>query len=580
MAEGLWRGTLFDNTSPPLIWLGLLGGALAAWRRSFAGLFLVGFGAVVLFLSSSSAFQELELIELSPAFGQVQFQRLSIPAKVCFLLLAGLALQVAFARAEAARFAWRRFALHGLLMLALAPFVEPLLREYGRTYGAEVGQPKTRNKLPEWASYQEFLAWSRELKQQADARGEPLFRIAYVRPYNDHFFAAAPVYNGIPAYKVGFTPCTNFLHKPDTADHELYRLLQVKYVVSLGPTTTHGLTLARRFGQVWVYRFDSYSPQRYTLIGPGTVQVEAFERERVRLRVRGAGPQSRLVLHRAIYPNWKATVDGEPLAVEPATLGNHTFFLGLPARNGMIEVRYAWPTVNAVGAALTWLALAGLALLACCRYRPALRERLRARLQPWALRAERHGLALAAALVVLGATLIALRGAGRAAPPDAERSLLRAFAHATAELERAGGSVTPCARSDERLQCSAQSWNNVSVVSYRIDGQFRRCLWAHPVDSGKLRVRFPEVQLGRALIGHHGLLDDAIRSFPAGAPVTLEVSVASGAPQTFVRPNVKGWAEFRVDTAALAGRKAAVTFTVSTSTAAGRHYCFEAAVAP
>ena len=94
--------------------------------------------------------------------------------------------------------------------------------------GAEIGRPKTRRTMPLWNDYQRFLAWSKKLPDKKT------FRIAYVRPYNDHFFAAAPVYNKIGAYKVGFTPCTNFIYKPDIADPELYKLINVKYVVSIG----------------------------------------------------------------------------------------------------------------------------------------------------------------------------------------------------------------------------------------------------------------------------------------------------------------------------------------------------------
>ncbi len=582
MAQGMLRGTRFDNITPPLVWLGLLGGGLAAWRRSFAGLFLVGLGAVVLFLASSTAFHELDLISISPAFGQVQFQRLAIPVKVCLLLLAGYALQVAFTRiaGEVARpaFSWRRYLLTALVMLSVAPFVEPALRAWGKTYGAEVGRIRTRKDLRHWDDYQRFLSWSKELGERQGKKPQELVRIAYVRPYNDHFFAAAPVYNHLPAYKVGFTPCTNFIHKPDTADPNLYRMLQVKYVVSIGTQRGRDLRLAKRFGAIHVYENLGYSPKRYTLIGPGTVKVAAFEPERVRLVVSGAGPDSRLVLHRANYPNWSATVDGRPLPIETAALETHNIFIGVPAKNGTIELRYRWPAVNVVGSLISWAAIGLLLLMVACRYRPALAERLAERLLPLGRRAERHGLWIGVGLVALALIGLTAKAATRGGSKDDARSLLSKLDRAVVELER-GGRRTPCPRQRDRFVCSkSHSWNFVGPVSHRIDGQFRRCLWAHPVDGGKLQVRFGKIELGRALVGHHGLLDDAVRSHPTGAPVQLEVAVEGGERRAFTRPNGLGWAHFRLDTQKLAGKRADVTFTVTARRAGGRHYCFEASI--
>ena len=579
MASGLWEGTLFDNLTPPLVWLGVLGGAVAAWRRNFAGIFLLAFAAVVLFLSSSTAFQKLELINISPAFGQVQFQRLSIPGKVCIFLLAGFALQVAFARlskgsdAAAVRFSWRRYALVALLLLTVSPFVEPVMRQWGKTYGGNLGRPKTRKDFSYWDDYQKFLAWSKELGKTEKEH----FRIAYVRPYNDHFFAAAPIYNGLLAYKVGFTPCTNFIHKPDTADPSLYRHLSVKYVVAIGRPGGPNLKLEKRFGPIQVYRNLAYSPQRYTLKGPGRVEVETFDRERVRLKISGASSESQLILHRAIYPNWRAEHDGEPLEISAAALGTHKIFLSVPAQNGTIEFRYAWPAVNILGSLLSWLAIGILLSMVVCRFRPAVAQRLRERLMPMAIRAERHGLLVGLGLLLVPVLLLLVKP-GHAEKVD-PNSLLARLDQVKVEMLR-GSQVTDCPRKRDRFQCSNKSWNYVGPASYRIDAQFRRCLWAHPVEGSKLRLRLPKAKIGRAISGHHGLLDDAVRSFSNGSPVSLEVAIDGKLVKTFVRPNRKGWAHFRLDTADWAGKTAEVSFTVHSARAGGRHYCFEASIEP
>ncbi|MCK5795673.1 MAG: hypothetical protein KAI47_00705, partial [Deltaproteobacteria bacterium] len=230
MSSGLWQGKLFDNAMPPVIILGAFGAAVALWRRSVGGIFLTAYGAMTLFVASSTAFQGLDLLTVSPSFGQIQFQRLSILAKPCVWLLAGYAIATLFSRVggRAPTFRYRRYALTALVLLAIAPFVRPALEHYGKTYGRELGRPKIRKDVAYWKDYQGFLAWSRGIHEKE--RKEGFYRIAYVRSYNDHYFGAAPVFNKTPMYKVGYTPAINFKHKPDTADPEIYKLLNVKFI--------------------------------------------------------------------------------------------------------------------------------------------------------------------------------------------------------------------------------------------------------------------------------------------------------------------------------------------------------------
>ncbi|MCB9555438.1 MAG: hypothetical protein H6707_04990 [Deltaproteobacteria bacterium] len=576
MARGLWNGSLFDNITPPLVWLALLGGALAAWRRNAMALFVVLFGLVVLFISSSTAYKELGLPSISASFEQIQFQRFAIPVKVALFLLAGFALQTVFGGERARQaWSWRGYALTALVLVVASPFVEPVGREWGRTYGGDVGRPKTKHSFSYWGDYERFLEWSAKLKQT----DKGFFRIAYLRPYNDHFFAAAPVYNGIPAYKVGYTPCTNFTHKPDAADPTLYRALSVKYVVAIGSQAGKHLALHRRFGPIHVYRFLDYSDQRYTLIGPGEVKVEQFDAERARLRLSNTTGASRLIFHQAIYPNWRASVDGEKLPISAAAIGEHDFFVGVPAKDGLVELRYGWPLINVVAACLSWLAVGGLLLLVIGRYRRPFAERLAARLLPWAKWCDRH-----ARWIVIGgvALLLVIFVVSRAKPRStplavAGESLLPRIAQAEVSLVSASGSSTPCRWRGDKHHCSAHSWNYVGVGLHKVGAQMRRCIWAHPVDGNALKIRFANVSFGRALVGHHGLTDDAVRSFPAGAAVTLDVEAGS-ITQRLVRTNKRGWAYYKIDTRKLNGQRGDLTFTVSTPRAGGRHYCFGASV--
>ncbi|MFH1131477.1 MAG: hypothetical protein V1754_09085 [Pseudomonadota bacterium] len=574
MISGLWQGNIFGNVTPPVVWLGVMGAALAAWRRNFAGIFATIFACVLLFLSSSTAFQELDLMKISSSFGQIQFQRLSIPTKILFFLLAGYALQVAFTAAQKREFRWRNYALGCVMLVAIAPFMEPALTQWASPYGGDIGHPKTRKNIPQWEGYKEFLTWSKDLR----TKEKEFYRIAYVGSYNDHFFAAAPVYNKTPAYKAGFTPCTNFIHKPDIEDHDLFRRLSVKYVVSLGAHGGTDLVHEKRFGQINVYRFSGYSPQRYTLEGPGQVTVEEFETEKIRLRLSETGKLSRLFLHVANYPNWRAWQNGKKVPIETGALSKHEIFISVPAQDGILEFKYTWPAINIIGTIFSWIALGIFGLMIACRFRPNLATVLKTRLLPIGKWAERFGLLIGLAILLVVVLGSALKSSIKKPDPLLKDSLVEKIDRAQVEM-LSGNSATPCRwERSGRWQCSDKTWNYVGPVSHRIDGQFRRCLWAHPAQGEKLRIKFPGITLGHAIVGHHGLLDQAVQSFQGGAPVTLEVAINGENPNTFVRHNSQAWELWQVDTAAMAGRVAELSFTVSTTNAAGRHYCIDAAV--
>lgn len=578
MGSGLWQGTLFDNAMPPVIILGALGAGVAVWRRSFGGMFLLGYAALVMFIASSTAFQRLDLLTLSPSFGQIQFQRLSILAKPCIWLLAGYALAVLFGRVagQLPTFRWRRYALNALLLLAVAPFLRPVAEHYGRTYGRELAHPKTRTQVSHWSDYQAFLGWSKGIRKAELKEG--FYRIAYVRPYNDHYFGAAPVYNHTPMYKVGYTPAINFKFKPDTADPRLYKLLNVKYVVSIGGQGGP-LTLHKRFGSIYVYRFNDYTPVRFTLQGPGKVDVERFDPAGagMRLKVSGATAESKLLVHVANYPNWRARANGERLPIETGSLGGHQIFLQVPAKNGTIEFKYGWPAVNVLGSLLSWLAIALLLSFVLARYRPAWVARPRAFLLPWAAKAERWGVVLGVLALLAPVAALALKGKKREVSVPGV-ALIDQIDTAKVELLR-GSNVVPCPKKGRRHQCSAASWNYVGPSSQRVGDALRRCIWAHPVDNGIIRVTFAQQTLGRAIVGHHGLTDSAVQSFSGGAAVSLKLLVDGKPVLTSVRSNTKAWAEFRHSTAARNGQKADVSFEITTRRAGGRHYCFEAVLA-
>lgn len=578
MADGLWSGTVFGNVTPALVWLGLVGGAVAVVRRHWAGTFLAVLAAALLFLISSTAFIELDYLDVSSAFGHVTYRRLSLPVKACFFLLAGFLLQVLFARIGRGRrpaFSWRRYAVVGLVSLALAPFVPALAQSWTRGHAGDLGRLLTKNDIPHWQDYREFLQWSAGLRKQDD----DFYRIAYLGSRHDHLFLGAPVYNDTPLFKSGFTPALMFKHRPDTADPSLLRLLSVKWVVSLRELSNPSCEFHRRFGLIWVYRFRDYDPARYTLEGPGRVEVLAFEPddETIRLRVSGTDGTSRLTLHVAPYANWRATVDGKPLEITTARLSGHEHFMSVPGRDGVIEFDYVSPASNLLGRLCTGLALGLVVLLLWCRVRPAssVAGWSRKTLAPWWQRAERQGVAIGG---LLGLGLIAAPLVLSATAPTPPGDPLRKHL-AQARVELVGpGLSEPCMRQrSTRFQCGKPLWNHVGAAAVQSEKVLRRCIWAHPVKDRTLRIVFPDVQLGSVLAGHHGLADDAAGY---GTPVELAVSIDGRPVGRFGRPDEKGWEAWEIDTSDWKGERAKVVFEVRSEDDENRDYCFEPVILP
>ncbi|MES1165952.1 MAG: hypothetical protein ABUR63_09345, partial [Verrucomicrobiota bacterium] len=312
-----------------------------------------------------------------------------------------------------------------------------------------------------------------------------------------------------------------------------------------------------------------YDPQRYTLTGPGTARVERFDPEHIRIALSGTDADSRIILHVAAYPAWRARLDGHAVSMRTVALASEPIFMEVPAGGHLLEVDFGWRAADALGRLISLLALAIVAVLLF-----APEPRMRAWLQtlPRAAgdsRARRVLLAAVAAVVLA----VGLTRAARRAPPPIWRAL-RELDGARADL---GGA--PCPRSGDRLQCLERSWTYVGKVRGRIGGVLHTCVWAHPVQGAPLRVTFPDVPRGHELIIRHGLFDPAVDQDRTGAPIRIDVTQDGQPAGSGMQPNRKGWFSFAVPRPA-AGTTAGgdVTLTFSAPKDYARDLCFDAEV--
>ena len=367
IGAGLWRGDLFGNVPRGVVYLGLLGGALGFARRR-AGAILLALLATSLLLLAAS---DLGLDRLSEAFARFQFRRFTMPTKACLFLLAGFSLQSAWdglrALARSPRVPSRAAHLLPGVAAVLAGLALALMLTHQAGGSLAAYDLPTDKQDPGWQSLQQVSAWLDQERQ----RREGHWRVAYEGPEHSQLFWAAPVYNGLPGYKPGFTCCRIFAGIPEGRSQQLYQALNIRYVVTQGPADRPGLERISSFSDLHLFRFLAWQPLRYTLRGAGQVQVLAFEPEHIQLRLSDTGGAARLLLHVAHYPRWSASLDGEPLEIDRWALrpGDPPFLMQIDAGDGLLELRYRRRPLDWLGNLLSLAALLALGLLALRRRR-------------------------------------------------------------------------------------------------------------------------------------------------------------------------------------------------------------------
>lgn len=584
-AGGVIDGAVFQNHWPILGVLALVGCVRAAISRRPLMLGLAISAVVLLFLSTSTAFEQLRLEDLSASFGRIIYQRFSIPAKMSWFVLVGFGvltivegLQKAGDSHRSALTRWRAIALAGLCGLLCAPFtlhgVTAFVGEYSRGVGA-IGLASVE---PDYGEYRRFLDWSQRQWQERDR----FYRIAYLQPRNEHFMADAPVYNSTPAYKVGWTPCTTFRLRPESDDPEVLRALSVRYVVSRSAVSGPHVVPEKRFGRIRVYRLRDERPERFTIVGSGQAEVLQFDEEHIRISVTGASADTRLKVHVANYADWQATIGSDVISqIRTAPIyGNRypTFIQVDVPHDGVVALRFVRPPLRVVAQVVSVIALICLVLVLRTSWTQRL-EPLWTRLAPAAMLATRS-IPFVLALCALGLVTIAgVRLAGR------PRGALGPLAYSFAEhLEEARGAVLgdegelQCTRRHEKLLCGRGGRGWVGVKRVKVGIVERPCIWAPPVGEGPLQITFSSVPIGSSLVGRHGLSDFAATQTPEGTPVKLRVTIEDGPSATFVAPNEVGWRPWELDTSGLSGERRAVTLEVTSDDDYRREYCFDGGV--
>jgi hypothetical protein len=146
---------------------------------------------------------------------------------------------------------------------------------------------------------------------------------------------------------------------------------------------------------------------------------------------------------------------------------------------------------------------------------------------------------------------------------------------------RGGRVVSQCdaPRPAGGFACPGQpGWVHAARVSHIIEGDSRRCVWAHPIAGKELVIEIPAIPVppGHELELTFGaaLSDSAVRQAPNGAPIQHRIRQASRTRSVLTVPNRKGWRE---QTVRLQGGLP-IVWTITTGADGARHQCVDGLV--
>jgi hypothetical protein len=538
----------FARVSPVIHALALSGGWLVLRERRRGAVFVTGAAAAFVLLSSDVLTEVLHLERAFPSVIKIEAPRMLLVAKLFWFPLAGYATAWLYLRLGALPLERLRgrSARAVLRLLLLGAIVLPPLPRIVRTQVIENVQGEA--ETPDYAELMHVFAWARALREREPGH----YRIAYELDRDEHTALLAPLYDAAPLYKIGDTPSQIFDGMPMSAGPELLAAASVRYVVTRSRLEEPTYSLERSFGPLQLYRFNRYRADPFEVQGPGTAQLLELGPERLRIRLTGTAPSSRLTLHVAAYGRWRAALDGAPLEITtvPVHGAEDPVLMEVPARDGELSLDYVDEAADRWGLALTLAALpafflgwlmarrAGSELAARLR-RLGLEGRQPRRKLPWLI-----GLGSAAA-----ASIIVLQARGNSSLLPA-----RSIFHGPVEMWLAG---QPCtARGGLAFDCGPHRVE-AALVHGRGD---HLCMTAPSV--GTLRVR-QLTTLGSFIAGRY----DA-RGKQGWIEARLDGRELGWA---FNRPAYMRAQSLRFDTRARAGEEAELELTLS----GGTLLCFD-----
>jgi hypothetical protein len=429
----------------------------------------------------------------------------------------------------------------------------------------------TQKDLDWWPDYLRATTWIREHTED-----EPWSRVGGFGHPHDHVLTTLPMYTGAPVFTGESVPGHTyryFFHGHQ--DRETLRAVGVRYVLA-NPGWASGrdqVALRAEFGRIHIYELTDAQPTVASPMGECTVQPVRTQDDEVLLAILDVQEPCRIRIHRSDFPNWRATMGGQDLAIERAPThegSDYSAFMSvLVPESGLLELRWEHTRGDRFGAwisVVAWLVFGFLVLLWT---RPAVYAFLRERAPVFSPALRRGGTRLVWGVTVVSLCLVVVAGVSRS---QERRYTLDRHLDDAEKVVQVGDERQPCkeARRGPGWRCG-QDWDLVRGGLFSFGYDNRYCVYAHPSPRGPKHVRFADVPLGERLSGFYGLLDTS----QGPGKVHMEVTIDEGPPLRFTAQEVGAAVGFEVKTTP---GTAAVQFTITADRPDWRHFCFNAQV--
>jgi hypothetical protein len=178
--------------------------------------------------------------------------------------------------------------------------------------------------------------------------------------YHRHIFASGPTRTNLPKLRFGYEataifrnlplrhrwPADTLLIKRMLTEPIAFENLHVRWIVSVVPWPSRpDIKEIKRFGSIIVYSVEAGKGPPIKLEGPGDMEVLNFEDEEIKVRIVGAGSETKIHYPIAHFYPWHAYHDGQQLEITkhgvlPKT---HEVLMTVPAHNGVTTLKYERP---------------------------------------------------------------------------------------------------------------------------------------------------------------------------------------------------------------------------------------------
>jgi hypothetical protein len=612
MGRKLYHLNLFPGTWSLVVAFGFAGTLMLLWRRQLLPLTVGLLTLAFMVVGSTDFLAGFHVLEAFPSLQRIHFKRFITLLKPYWVVAAAFAvvqlvrtggsacLEQWRGRSEGAAFgasgSWAIWGRVFVVGLCLTPLLVPFFAEFGSQHlSRSLTEPDERAHR---RARDQLVQWVREHHSE----DESFYRIAMWLSRHDHRFVDLGARLPVPLYKIGYMPATSFVYRFEAGDPKLLEAIDVRYVVSLRPRREPFLEPIEQFGRLRLYRFKRWDGEPFEVVeGSGSVEVKSFDTESIVLE---AGPSSsgRLRLNVSHFDRWHATRNGEPIEIEARALEGFDFkhdetgFMTVELEPGTYRFEFRRGWIEWTGLLISLLALGlVLALVAADRrWGPLvpLGDRLdgaQSRLTEWL---DAHpvvvgwlgrGALVGVLLFALGLVWYSPAVDVRDQPfGEAIETVHYDFAD---ELREASVSVgergrsRACRQVMDRFVCGREIWKHVHtrVEDFGPSHSMYRCIRAHPVGEGPIRLQFAGVPTGDAIVGHFGVAESGQR--PGAPPVRLTVAVDGVERWSGETKRDQEVFTFRtpMPESAEEGR-ATVQFKVDAPDTGKRHFCFNAQV--